>query len=52
VDSNPPGVGYSGGSFLTNCPCWPNDEAALLLDNFSGDCGFVLGVLRGFEASI
>jgi hypothetical protein len=31
VDSSPPGLRYSGGSFLTVCPCpKPNEDAALL----------------------
>jgi hypothetical protein len=34
VDSKPPGLRYSGGSFLTVCPCCPSEEAALLPIDF------------------
>jgi hypothetical protein len=34
VDSRPPGVRNSIGSFFTVCPCWPNDEAALFPSPF------------------
>ena len=38
VDSKPPGLRYSSGSFLTVCPCCLNDEASLLPNVFEGDC--------------